>query len=246
MKIHWTSAIVTLVLSSTAFAQALDTGRSLAGWYDLFPPYQKHHHPMYVKPVVGKKGGENATYSQTARFDLATGLVRAFRATVARDPEFKKQYSRETMKDASVTAVAIGKRTAWVWNDKKKVVVPLGDDKAVLLEVEPHSLGMALVDYAKALDLDRIEKALAYPPRTDFSLTVDTFAVFKKGDRVSTLQDWAGTAKSHEPIGKKEDDRIRWVYALKDGTHVLVTTVAWEIERISHVADDGKVVELLK
>jgi hypothetical protein len=150
------------------------------------------------------------------------------------------------MKDAPVTAVEIGKRTAWVWNDQTKVVVPLGEEKAVLLEPFPLSTGTTLIGYAKSLDLDKIEKALAKPPRTDFTLTVETFAVFKKGDRLLKLQEWAGAAKSQEQIGKKEDDRIRWVYALKDGKKVLVTTVAGGIERISHEAEEGKLVELLK
>jgi hypothetical protein len=245
MKTHLTSAITTLLLASAAFAQPLDTGRSPAGWYDLFPPYREHHHPKYQKPVVGKKDG-HTTYSQTARFDLPFALDRAFNATVARDPGFKKRYSRDAMKDAPVTAVEIGKRTAWVWNDKKKVVVPLGEDKVVLLKAIPNSIGTPLVDYAKSLDLDKIEKALAKPPRTDFTLTVETFAVFKKGESVSRLQDWAGAAKSHEPIGKKDDNRTRWVYSLKDGTNVIVTTAASTIERISHEPEVGKVVELLK
>jgi hypothetical protein len=246
MKTYLTSAITTLLLSSSAISQPLDTGRSRAGWYDLFPPYRSDHYPNYQNPIVGKKDGDNTTYSQTARFNLPFALDRAFRVTVARDPGFKKQYSRDAMKDAPVTAVKIGKRTAWVWNDKKKVVVPLSDDKAVLLEAIPPSIGTPFVDYAKSLDLDKIEKALAKPPRTDFTLTVETFAVFKKGDSLLKLQEWAGTAKSQEQIGKKEEDRIRWVYALKDGRNVLVTTVAGGIERISHEAEEGKVVELLK
>jgi len=230
----------------SAYSQHFGTGRSLAGWYDLFPPYQKHFYPMYAHPVVGKMKGEDKTYSQTVRFDEATGLVRAFSATVARDPNFKERFSHEAMKDAPATTSEIGKRTAWVWNDNKKVVVLVGDDKVVLLEVDPNSEGMALVDYAKSLDYDRIEKALAKPPRIDFSLTVETFSVFKKGENVFTLQDWAGIAKSHEQVGKKVDDRIRWVYALKDGTDIVVTTVAWRIEAITHKAADGKLVELLK
>jgi hypothetical protein len=232
--------------SSAAYPQRIGRGQSLAGWYDLFPPYQKHFYPMYAQPVVSKMKGADNTYSQTARFDQMTGLVRAFSATVARDPNFKKRFSREAMKDAPTTTLEIGKRTAWVWNDNKKVVVPVGDDKAVLLEVDPNSEGMALVDYAKSLDYDRIEKALAKPPRTDFSLTLQTFSVFKKGESVFTLQDWAGIAKSHEQVGKKEDDRIRWDYPLKDGTKIVVTTVAWGIEAITHEAADGKMVELLK
>jgi hypothetical protein len=240
------SAALTLALSPAASPQAVGADRSLAGWYDLFPPYQKHFRPTYDKPVVAKKEAADTTYSQTARFDLATNLPRAFSATVARDPEFKKRLGREAMKGAPATALEIGKRTAWVWDDKKKVVVPLGDDKAVLLEVDPHSQPMALVEYAKSLDYDRIEKALAKPPRTDFTPTVETFSVFKKGEGVASLHDWAGVATSREQVGKKEDGRVRWVYSLKGGTSVVVTTAAGAVERIVHEAGDGKVVELLK
>ncbi len=240
------TAAFTLVLLSAASPRAIGGDRSLAGWYDLFTPYQKHFHPMYDKPVVAKKEGEGATYSQAARFDQMTNLPRAFSATAARDPGFKKRFGRESMKDAPATALEIGKRTAWVWNDQKKVVVPLGEDKAVLLELDPHSQPMALVDYAKSLDYDRIEKALDKPPRTDYTPTVETFSVLKKGEGVSRLQDWAGVAKSHEQVGRKEDDRVRWVYALKDGTSVGVTTAAGGVERITHEAADGTVVELLK
>jgi len=241
------SLVLCLALaSSTADAQTLTTGRSLAGWYDLLPPYQMHTGPTYDQPVIGNLKGDDVAYSQTIRFNLATALPRAISVTVARDPEFKKRFSPEAMKNAPVTTLEFGKRTALVWNNKRKVVVPLGDDKAVLLEVDPHSVGMALVEYAKSLDFDKIEKALAQPPRTDFSLTVETFSAIKKGESVFKMQDWVGLAKSHEQVGKKREDRIRWNYPLKDGTSIVVTSVAWGVEAITHETSDGKRVELLK
>src|SRR5262249_41800715 len=133
------SAVVTLLLSSVTFAQPPETGDSIAGWYDLFPPFNKSHQPVYMKPVVVTKN----TYSQTVRFGAPYVFELSFNAKVARDPDFKKRYSKDAMKDAPVEAVVIGRRTAWVW-DNEKVIVPLGDDKAVLLEVDPNSFNTAL------------------------------------------------------------------------------------------------------
>ena len=69
-----------------------------------------------------------------------------------------------------------------------------------------------------ALDYDRIEKALAAPPRTDFAPTLATFEVFKKGGSTRGLYEWAGPAKTREQVGKKDDERLRWTYAMKDGS----------------------------
>ena len=82
---------------------------------------------------------------------------------------------------------------------------------AVLLDVDPQSQPMALVEYAMSPDYDRIERALAKPPRTDFTPTVKTFSVFKKGASVASLHGWARVATTNEQLGKKGDDRVRCV-----------------------------------
>lgn len=218
-----------------------------AGWYDLFPPCQKHFHPMYDAPVIEKDKDRVTGYSQTVHFDFMTNLPRSFRVTVARDPAFKTQYGTEAMKKAKADSFEVGKkREGWVWADKKKVVVPLGDDKAVILETDPYSEHMPIVEYAKSMDYDRIEKALAKPPRSDFAVSLETFTSFKKGDTALGLHDWAGPAKSLEQIGMKEDERVRWTYVLKDKSKVLVITTALKIDSIVHEAGDGSSVDLLK
>jgi len=231
---------------ASSAAQPGEKAPVLAAWYGLLPPCQKHLHPMYDQPVIDKKKGVGSTYSQTARFDALTDLPRSFRVTLARDPDFKKRFGRDAMKDAPVTTLELGKRAAWVWTDNKKVVVPIGDDKAVLIDVDPYSQGMALVEYAKSLDYDRIEKALTKPPRTDFTPTLRTFDVFKKGDSSLGLYEWAGPASTLEQVGTKEDERFRWTYSLKDGSKVIVLTAGKQIESMTHEAADGKIIELQK
>jgi hypothetical protein len=227
-------------------AQAADKSPAFAGWYNLLPPCQKHIWPHFDKPVIEKNKGGETTYSQTAHFDFMTNLPRSFRVTVTRDPAFKDQFGAETLKKAPATILDMDKRKAWVWEDKKRVVVPLGEDKAVVLETDPHSEPMPLVEYAKSLDYDRIEQALAQPPRADFTVTLETFKAFKKGDPILGLYDWAGPAKSHEPIGKKEDERVLWTYLLKDDSKVLLTTAGAKIESVIYESADGTRLELLK
>jgi len=233
-----------LVFLATSGARPSEKAPALAAWYGLLPPCQKHLYPMYEQPVVDKKKGDGTTYSQSARFDALTNLPRSFRVTLARDADFKKRFGREAMKNAPVSTLEIGKRTAWIWTDNKKVVVPMADDKCVVLELDSYSVPVSLVEYAKLLDYDRIEKALTKPPRTDFAPTLQTFGVFKKGGSSLGLYEWAGPANAHEQVGKKEDERVRWTYSLKDGSRVVVTTLGTKIELMTHEAADGKVIEL--
>jgi hypothetical protein len=226
--------------------QAGEQAPAFAGWYDLIPPCQKRLYPQFDQPVIDKRKGRETCYAQTARFDAMTGLPRSFHVTVARNPDFKTQFAPDTLKKAPASILEIGKRKAWVWEDKKKVVIPLGDDKAVVLETDPASQAMPLVEYAKSLDYDRIEKALAKPPRKDFAVTLETFTVLKKGDSTQGLYAWAGHAKTTEPVGKKEDERFRWTYVLKDNSKIIVTTSDWKVERLVHETADGATVDLLK
>jgi hypothetical protein len=71
------------VLLPAASPQAVGADRSVAGWYDLFPPSQKHFSSVYDKPALAKKEAADTTYSQTARFDQMTSPPCAFSATVA-------------------------------------------------------------------------------------------------------------------------------------------------------------------
>ena len=130
---------------------------------------------------------------------------------------------------------------------KKKWSVPLGACVAVIIETDPNSEPMRVVEYAKSLDYYRIEKALAAPPRTDFVPTLATFEVFKKGNSTRGLYEWAGPAKAREPVGPKGDDRFRWTYPLKDGSKVIVTTGRTKIESATLTRPPTeKSIELLK
>ena len=235
---------IALVHWACSAATAAEKPRVFAGWFDLFPRSQ-HLSPQYEQPVVKKMKEGETKYSQSVHFDAMTGLPRSFTATVARDPEFATMYSPDNLKKAAAKSFKIGTRTAWVWADEKKVIVPIGDDKAVIIELDAKSQAMPLVEYAKSLEYDRIEKALADPPRTDFSMTVQTFKALKKADSALGLYGWAGYAKS-EPIGKKEDERFRSAYALPDGSKVEIVVARWKIESVVHESKDGKSVDLLK
>lgn len=236
-----TAAILIVIQSGAARA---DETPPAAGWYDVIPNLGPLLQPMFGKPEV-KETKDGAAYSQSAHYDMATGLQRSFRITVARDPGFKKQLDRDMLKGVAEEQ-ALGKRTLWSYKNGRKVVVPLAADKAVILETDPNSEPMPLVDYAKKLDLDRIAKALDNPPRTDFTPTVDTFKVFTKGGPAALLADWCGPATKYAPLGKPDERRARWTYTLRDKTRVAVLTAGAKIESIVHETADGKVVDLLK
>jgi len=125
------------------------------------------------------------------------------------------------------------------------VVAVIGDDKAVILKAHPRSTKLPLSDYIKAFDFARIEKALAKPPRTDFGVTVATFAPLTKGATMRVVTDWCGQPK-WEYIGKKEDMRTLWTYNLKDGSRVLGIFQGQQLESLHHEMADRNKVDLLK
>jgi hypothetical protein len=235
---------LTIVLTVSSSVSAEDKQRPAAGWYEVIPHLGPLLHPTFEQPVVAKSADGSAVYSQSAHYDMATGLIRSFKLTIARDPGFKKQFSAEALKDVAVEH-QMGKRSIWMWKDDRKLVIPLGDDKAAIFELDANSEKLPLFEYAKKLELKRIANALENPPRTEFAPTLETFKVLAKGATVQSLSDWCGQPTKYEPLGKQDERRARWSYALKDKSTVAVVTAAGRIESIVHETD-GKSVELLK
>jgi hypothetical protein len=234
--------LTVLALLASLPSASRSAERALSGWYDIFPTLDPLLSPMFEKPVVGK---DDATYSQTACYDMATNLPRSFKVTLARAPEFKKQFGEEKLK-AAAAPHAIGKHTAWLWKSGKKLVVPLDEDKAVIFETDPISELMPLLEYAKMTNFDRVAAALANPPRTDFTPTLEIFKAYAKAPTGYPTYDWFGSPAKYEPLGAKGEQRARFTYALKDGTTVTVLARSGRIESIRHETKDGKSEELLK
>src|SRR5262249_55409446 len=104
--------------------------------------------------------------------------------------------------------------TAWQWGPHQ-LVVPLGADKALLLERQGD--GPELAEVARHFDLGRLAKALDGPPRTDFRRTPEAFRVLAKGVPYAEVVAWVGWAD--EDIG---GDTHVMVYRLPDGARALL------------------------
>src|SRR5262249_55008301 len=128
--------------------------------------------------------------------------------TLARDPAFKKRHAEEALRNdpGKPKQVKVGNRTGWLWDLKKerdkglwptrgRLVVPLGEDRAVIFEAKgqgPWAGG--LPEVAKRFGLDRLAKALGAPPRTDFRRRLDDFRALRKGMSYIDVAAWVGFA----------------------------------------------------
>jgi guanyl-specific ribonuclease Sa len=228
-------ALACLVLLAAAPLDfAADKNPPISGWYNVFPVIS----PMslkYVHPEIAKGKEAETTYSQSAHYEAATSLPRSFRVTLARDPDFKKKFSIEALKGIAAESQH-DRRTVWTWADRRQVVVVLGDDKAVIITTDPKSVELPLGEYIKRFEFDRIEKALAKPPRLERELNAETFAVFVKGASVRGMHEWCGPSK-HEWINK-ETFHSRWTFSLKDGSTVAAVSLGDQLESLNHQTAD--------
>jgi hypothetical protein len=143
-----------------------------AGWDVAFPELPNYA-LSYQAPVVAK--GDNPTaYWQTARYEWTGNDLRVAKLTLARDPEFKTKYAAEAFKKEKAAEVQIGKKSGWMREPRgvgteqvRELIIPLADDKAVIIEGMANFREDDMKALAGKLDLSAVQKALDKPPRTD-------------------------------------------------------------------------------
>lgn len=140
-----------------------------SGWADLLPPRQGYD-LRYAKPTI-----DGDKYSQKAEYLWTGGRIDSLDVTFLRDPAVKEKYSdAEVKKDKhGPTGLVINKKQTWHWTYpaeerkelRSKLVVILSPDKAMILEQKYHEFD--LQEFAKKLDLSKIEKAMANLPKVE-------------------------------------------------------------------------------
>ena len=236
-------------LGAAGMTWAQEKGRALAGWFDVYPSikfgqgleFQRTYQPL----VVRKNDQGETVYSQTVRYEVATGLVRAFDFTLVGDPAVKVRYGAEWLRAQAEPPQEFkaGKYPGWSWPDGRMVVV-LGESQAVVIAKAPLSEISFPIEAADTVDWDKIAKALKDPPRTDFKLTVGTFQVFAKGSSTRLLEDWCGHPVEFKLHGGGPGIH-QSIYRLADGSRVF-DTGGERVESIRHEGKDGRVAELVK
>lgn len=240
----WMGSVATalgVVLLSAADSDAgQDKSAPLAGWLGAFPEIPNYQR-TFLEPVVAKDKPPTA-YRQAARYEWTGGRLEIIEATLARDPAFKEKHAAGALRKQSPAPkeVKVGKRTAWLW-EPNKILVILGEDKALILERKGG--GEEMVKMAGHFDLDRLEKALAGPPRTDFKRTPGAFRDLKKGMSYFEVASWVGFPE--KDAGKQGAHVL--VYQLPDGARALLGFA--DLSKLDYAkleGQNGKMEDLIK
>ena len=215
-----------------------------AGWLGVFPSLPGYQR-TYKQPVVNKDKG---VYQQAVEYQWMGNDFRVATATLARDPEFKKAHAAETLKLAGAKEIKIGKKDAWIIpNGKKgaeardKIIVPLGEDKALIVEGIGASHKAFPTELAGLFDLEKVTAALEQPPRTEFGRTLENFKQLKAGLSLGEVQEWIG-----EPDRDIGSGIHVLEYKLSDKTRVLIGFPSFDkLIYVKH-EKDGKSEDLVK
>lgn len=159
-------ACLLLILAVSSHAEE-DRSGPRAGWPGVFPELAGYQ-CTFLSPVVAP-AEKPVIYRQTARYEWTGGAIKTLEATVARDPTFKEKHAAEALRKEKPAPkeIKIGKRIAWQWETSAgggRLVVPLGEDRALILEAKGAGPWEPLPDLAGRFDLARIEAALAQAP----------------------------------------------------------------------------------
>jgi hypothetical protein len=223
-----------------------------AGWLGVFPELTGYQRTFSAPVVTLDKAKKPVAYRQTAKYEWTGGAIKKLEVTLARDPEFKQKYAAETVRKEA-KEVRVGKRTGWLWNLEKeaqgkrdavvaRLVVPLGEDKALILEARGAGPWEELTGLAERFDLARAETALEGPPRTEFGRNLDAFRALKKGMPYADVAGWVGEAD--EDVGQGVHILV---YKLPDGSRVLLGFADLKsLMYVKHEGKDGKTEELVK
>jgi hypothetical protein len=141
-------------------------------WPGAFPELLNYGR-TFKAPEVNK---DRTVYSQTAEYGWMGGDFRMGTATLARDPAFKQAHGEAAMKKLGATPVKVGKRDAWTMPGRKdgrwqytKIIVPLGEDKALIVEAVGDAHKQFPDELAAAFDPEKCIEALKAPPAADDS-----------------------------------------------------------------------------
>jgi hypothetical protein len=221
----------------------------LAGWLIDLPDLGTYQVTPQAPEV--NKDKKDEIYRQSFRYEWTGNDFRKITVTFARDPEFKTKFSAEGVKKEYPAAAKaeVGRKTGWIIPLGKeplphgpvKLILPLGEDKAVLVETEGSPREDVVLDFAGKLDLAAIESALSKPPRTDFSAKVELFAGLKKG--ISELKIRLYVGDYDEYGGQPKAPVLE--YQLADGSRVKLAFEGGMLKSVQH-EKDGKSEELLK
>jgi hypothetical protein len=218
----------------------------LAGWYGVVPELPGYARTFKVPQVKAK----NTVYLQATHYEWTGGAVKSLDATLMRDPALAESLTPEALakQTPAPKEVKVGKKTAWLTvvgpeglERIHKLVIPLGSEKALILEGKAQLREAELLTIAGKFDLAAVEKALDQPPRTDFARSLDAFRSIKKGDSVSVVLSWVGNADADIGSGIHVLE-----YKLKDGSRVLLGTADLKSILYLNYDKDGKVTDLVK
>src|SRR5262249_8147782 len=144
-----------------------------AGWAGVFPDAPNGYQRTFTQPVVNK---DKTVYRQAAKYEWTGGDYRTATATLARDPRVKTAHTAEALKKAGAKAIKVGKKDAWTMPVGKegaiqltKIIVPLGEDKALVIEGTGGTHPTFLTDLAASFDAEKCAAALKSPPAADES-----------------------------------------------------------------------------
>jgi hypothetical protein len=215
-----------------------------AGWLGVFPSLPGYQR-TYKQPVVNKDMG---VYQQAVDYQWMGNDFRVATATLARDPEFKKAHVAETLKQAGAKEIKIGQKDAWIIpNGKKgaeardKIIVPLGEDKALIVEGIGASHKAFPAELAGLFDLEKASAALEQPPRTEFGRSAESFKQLKPGMSLGEVQEWIG-----EPDRDVGSGIHVMEYKLPDKSRVLIGFPSFDkLIYVKH-EKDGRTEDLVK
>jgi hypothetical protein len=201
-------------------------GTPLAGWPGVFPELPGYQR-TFTDPVVdsGKKA-----YRQTVKYEWTGGAIKLLEVTLARDPAFEQRHTEDVLArdPQKPERVTVSKVTGWLWRLAKegdkgpwplqaRLLLPLGKDRALILDAKGQGPWQGLTEVARKFDLKKIEKALETPPRTDARRTLDAFRQLTRGMSYADAAAWVGPAD--EDIGSGIHVMA---YRLEDGSRVLL------------------------
>jgi hypothetical protein len=139
------------------------------GWDGVVPELTGYAR-TFEAPRVDK--GKAPAYRQVVKYEWTGGALKSLTATLERSPAFKKEHAPARLRGLvpAPREVRLGKKTGWLWAKEGgggKLLVPLDDDKALVLEAKGMLIAAELTALAGRFDLEALTAALARPPRTD-------------------------------------------------------------------------------
>jgi len=159
------------LLAALAAAAPAPEDKAPAPAWDLELPNLPNYALTFQPPVVAK-GDPPVAYRQAARYEWTGNDLRIATLTLARDPEFKTKYAAEALKKEGAKEIMVDKKSGWMREPRgegiekvREFILPLADDKAVVIEGRANFREADIQKLAGQLDLDAIAKALDKPPR---------------------------------------------------------------------------------